>query len=431
MRSIPQTCDPMKRVLFLAYDFPPLGGGGVLRSVKFVKYLPEFGWQPTVITQDPTGIKSTASIDTTLQSGLGDIEVVRVGQLHRRSKIRTLIHACPGGWRVDSFYKRNLQFPDAMSHWLKQAFPTVRDYVRSGRFDLLYSTSPPVTAHVLALRVKQATNIPWVPDFRDPWSDNHLQNAKKSQWKRLRDRRAESRVCNEADLIIANTETNRESLLRNHDVRQEKLVTINNGFDEEDFRELECRPPSDHFRITYAGSAYLNYTPEAFLECFGDFLHKHPDAKVRFTFAGGSSAWAEKTIQDPAIKQHLELLGQIPHRQVPSLLASSHVLLHVYPPNLEYSIPGKLFEYLRSGTPVLSIADRPSEVQRLLDETNGGIVFRHNEHDNVVRWLSTQYRAWVNNSLERSHEVSESVHRYSRRALTEQLALCFDRVVAR
>lgn len=410
----------MKRVLILAYDFPPRGGGGVMRTVKFVKYLREFDWYPTVVAPNWEPNHS----DETLNSNIAGIEIVRTGipAKNDESVVRQALNHIPGGWRLESFIRRNLQFPDAAWPWIRQSLPTVKDLVKTGKYAVIYSTSPPVTAHLIAHQVKQKLDIPWVADFRDPWSDNQINNRKKNWLRMQRDRICERRILRHADAIIANTPTNRDTLISKHRVPSNKVTTIPNGYDEQDFQNMEHIPPDDYFQVAFTGSAYANYTPHKFIDVFHKFLLRRPDARIRWLIAGNACQWAKNEITDPTVLEKVILLGQIPHTQIPNLLGSSHLLVLMYPSGLEYSIPGKLYEYLRSGTPIMAVSDRPSEVHRVLSETSHGSAFRPDEVTEMVDRLESLYRTWTEGKYERISNNRQSIQQYSRRHLTQQLS---------
>jgi len=270
--------------------------------------------------------------------------------------------------------------------------------------------------------LKRHFGIPWVADFRDPWTDNRIHYRRISGVRKALDRRLERRIYGLADAVIANTEMNRKTLIDGHQVEPHRAVTIPNGYDEADFDGVAGEQPDDFYRVTYCGSAYANYNPKAFGEILRRFLREFPHARIRWTFAGGSSQWASESECDLMADRRLELLGYVPHDRIPQLLMSSNLLLHVYPRNLEYSVPGKLYEYLRSGTPILAICDRPSEVERILQETGRGRVFAHQETEGAVRWLAERYAEWESGDAVGHEEPNEQIRSYERRDQTRRLA---------
>jgi len=421
----------MRKVLILAYNFPPCCGGGVQRTAKFAKYLMEFGWNATVLT--PDWRINGGSTDATMLADLADTEVVLTGRpvsdfdtLSKR--LLHWLHRMPRGWRWCPTLRDNVLYPDRFANWKKDVLAVARPLLTSGRYDVLYSTSPPITAHVSAMRLKSEFALPWVADFRDPWTDNRLAYRRIWGIRKAIDRRLEQRVYFNSDAIIANTEANRSKLIDRCQVPSNKVVTIPNGYDEADFQQVVAERPQEQFRITYCGSAYADYTPQAFVDVLQLFLKRRPDARVCWTIAGNACEWAKKSVGESQVKEKLELLGYIPHQEVPKLLMSSHLLLQVYPKNLEYSVPGKIYEYLRSQTQVLAIGDRQSEVERVLRTTGCGQMFSPDQVTEAADFFVRMYDEWERGSLYKNCGFNNRVAAYDRRSQTQRLAGLFDQV---
>jgi len=399
----------------------------VLRTTKFVKYLRDFGWQSTVIAPNwrvaPRG-----------DVGFGEdippeTEVVRAGWAEDWPRIWRLLDQVPYLWRWGRLMRAGLQYPDACSHWRAAVLAEAQRVLREKRHQLIYSTSPPVTSHYVALQLKSEFSLPWVADFRDPWTDNLLSYHNPWEWRRRIDLRLEHRIHQAADMVVANTRSNHATIIEKHRVPPEKVTTITNGYDEADFTQIEAWPGSERFRIMYSGSFYGEYTPSTFLSAFRRFLVEENRPKTVLSLAGDSSAWAHNYVTDPTILAHLELLGNVPHRKVCRLLSECNLLLHVYPKRISYSVPSKLYEYLRSGTPIVAVCDRPSEVSQLLDETGQGRVFRHDEIDDLTTHLRNCYRQWEKGDIARRIGCRDGLTLYSRRNLASQLAGVFDRLL--
>jgi glycosyltransferase involved in cell wall biosynthesis len=277
------------------------------------------------------------------------------------------------------------------------------------------------------MQLKAEFQIPWVADFRDPWTDSAMGYFNPFKWRRRLDVRLERRIYQIADLTIANTISNRQTILTKHQVPVEKVLTITNGYDEEDFADIPPAPPCvNRFRIMYAGSFYGSYNPTVFLQAFREFLRTEPDANVVLTLAGSCCSWAKGFIKDPMVLRHLEPLGYLPHRHVCKLLAGSDLLLHVYPKGIPYSVPGKLYEYLRTGRPIVAVCDRPSELASLLEQTGCGRAFRHCDLRDLTQFLRECYARWRAGDAPPTRTPAMCVRAYDRRTLTRQLACIFD-----
>jgi glycosyltransferase involved in cell wall biosynthesis len=416
-----------RRVLILAYFFPPDSSGGVPRTVQFIKYLRRLGWDSTVIAPNWEGRPGDAQGFAT--SIPHETEIIRAGSGGDDSPLWKALHRLPLFWRVEDAAREAFQYPDRFATWMRDALPVARRALAQQRHSLIYSTSPPVTSHRIAMYLKEEFGIPWIADFRDPWTDNALMYGSPPRWRKRLDLRLEHRIHDVADRTIANTESNRATLIAKHGVPSRKVVTITNGYDEEDFERASHAPPTDRYRITYCGSFYSTYNPDSFLRAFTTFLAREPDAKLTLTLAGSSCAWARDNIREPQILSRLELLGDIPHHEVCALLGASHLLLHTYPTGIPYSVPGKLYEYLRSGRPIVAVCDRPSEVATLLERTAHGRAFRPDETDQLATYLSEAYGEWKRNAgAAPPRAPDETIHMYDRSVLSGRLADEFDAV---
>ncbi len=422
-----QADDRNKSALFLTYQFTP--GGNQYRSVKFAKYLPEFGWQLTVLTPHRQN-KANSQVESNGCTAFRNVDVVRTGVYDPRNRIWDALSRLPAAWRYASVLKANLRYPDHRRHWYRDALPVARRLLRENAYDVIYSTSPPVTAHWIALRLKREFSIPWIADFRDPWKGSipfvFETRERLWRWRRSLDQSLERQVYSNADVIVANTPSQRARIVQDFSVAPDKVITIPNGYDEEDFANLREEPSGNSFRITYCGSVYAHYSPQRMVDAIGNFMQGNKDANVKLTFAGSSCTWAEKNIQDPEIKPRLELLGQIPHAEVPRLLKSSHLLIQVLPPGTGFCVPSKLYEYMRSGTPIVAIGDRPSEMDRLLKETRRGVLFEHDNLDGVVQHIRELYEAWQRSEFPCRPKSNDLLLNYDRRNLAQKLAMTFE-----
>ncbi len=417
----------MRKVLILAYEFPPRGGGGVQRTSKFAKYLSEFGWTATVLTPECSVDGSENEVDESLLADVADTEVIFTGKPVTASdtftkRLLQRLHRTPGGWRWCPALRANVLYPDQFFSWKKDVLATARPLLASGQFDLIYSTSPPITAHLAAMTLKSEFGLPWVADFRDPWTDNRVAYRRIWGVRKAIDRRLERRVYSQADAVIANTEANRAKMIDRHGVPNDKVITIPNGYDEADFQHLVAERPREHFRVTYCGSAYADYTPRAFIAVLQRFLQRRPSARIRWTVAGSACEWAKQSVVNAQIREKLELVGYIPHQQVPQLLMSSHLLLQVLPKNSEYWVPGKIYEYLRSQTQIFAIGDRPSEVERILHTTGCGHMFSPDQGTEAATFLVEMYDKWERGELDEGHSYNDRVDVYERRAQSQRLA---------
>jgi len=429
--NIPSTSVPAnamsRRLLVLAYFYPPDSSGGVPRTVKFIKYLDRLGWRATVVAPDWPAVGPVDAGADFAASVPADTRVVRAGRGNDDSGAWRMLHRLPWFWRVEPRARDAFQYPDRFAVWARAALPAGRGALSGQPHQILYSTSPPFASHWIAMRLKREFGLPWVADFRDPFTDNVIDYGDPPAWRRRLNLRLEHAVYREADCIIANTESNRSTIIGRHGVPPGKVVTITNGFDEEDFAGVVGTPPADRFRITYVGSFYGPYNPTPFLLALRALLDRRPEAAIEVTFAGSACDWIRDNVRDPDLLRRFDLRGRVPNRQVQTLLMQSHLLLHTYPSGVPYSVPGKLYEYLRTGRSIIAVCDRPSEVLSLLEETGRGRAFLPDESSQLSAYLESEFDRWERKSwVPASSNSDVRLRRFERGFLTQRLADVFE-----
>jgi len=423
-----------RQVLFIAYDFPPRGGSGVQRTVKFASYLPEFGWSVTVVCPD-WSLRSSGRDDADLITQLpDDVAVVTAGPpaAPRWAYLWRWLERLPRGWAYARKLKANCTFPDYAGPWRHRAIETCQQLLEGGGFDAVYSTSPPATTHVVGLRIKEQFDLPWIVDLRDPWTDNPITQRHLWRWRNRLEKGLERKVYAAANCIIANTNTNRADLLRRYSLDESKVVTIPNGYDEKDFTGETVSPPEHVFRVCYCGAARGSYNPSALLTAYREFVRRVKPAASMITFAGTVCNWLRKNESPQWLEEHAELLSYVPHQKVPSLLLGSHVVVSINPPDSPECVPGKVYELLRCGRPILNVCDSPSEVEDIIAATQSGESFRHEDVDGMAAFLKRHYDEWsAGRSAAFSSPKLAAIESYERRRQTAQLADVLNAAAAR
>jgi glycosyltransferase involved in cell wall biosynthesis len=412
-RSVNATSAPRHRVLMLAYYFPPLGGGGVQRTLKHVKYLSPEGFDAIVVTSDGRGFplrdplmaREIPPRTVVLRSHTLPVQVIRwkLEGLLRRIGLPTW-PASVVGW------------PDELVGWLPGALYQALRAVRRYRPDVLYTTSSPVTAHVAGMIVQRITGLPWVADFRDPWT-RHPHAARQFAVVTRASEALERSVMSRIDQAVIADESVELLGLTSLDPR---VVIIRNGVDPDDL--AECAPvqlPS-YFRLSYVGSLYGSRDGAPVFDALhalarrgvleqGDFeLRLVGDAKVPPTFALGGL---------PVTRT-----GYVDHRQALEEMTSASALLLYLPPVTRGS-SGKLFEYLASGRPVLCVARRDNLAYRLVDELGAGPCVEPHDVEAIERAIERLVAQWRSGTLTVDPIVrEETLRRFSRCVLAAQLA---------
>lgn len=356
----------MKKLLLISYFFPPFGGAGVQRALKLSRAAPAMGWTvPAVVSAEPG---TSEARDPTLMAQIdSDCQVLR-----------------PHVWRPGGLTRLVAPWmsPDPYRGWLSGALKAARAAVVAHSPDAILSTSMPYTAHLVALAIRRETGLPWVADLRDPWTDNRFLGwydgeGWAARFRRKSDGAMERQVYAEADLVTVTAEPLAQLLRSRHGLDPSKVLLARNGYDEGDFAGRlplpSARPPRDReaLRILFAGSIYQGYTFEPFLAALELLLQRRPDAPIRFEVVASNLNLYNKFAPNyPRAKAVTTLGGRVSHAEVIERYATADLLVLSCLDDL--STPGKLFEYIRSGTAVLAFSVAGAEATALLRDTGTG-----------------------------------------------------------
>jgi glycosyltransferase involved in cell wall biosynthesis len=427
------------RILLITYYFPPLGGAGVQRTLKFVKYLSEFGITPIVISAKEPGYPIDESLLCEVQH---EIEVHRLHHtplLTRATRIaRTLLgtkksfnevliqstSTVKSKWRDRMLRAYTMgQFPDDKTGWGRQAYAKGKSILNRGNIDLILSSSPPITAHVVAARLKHRFGIPWVADFRDLWTGNPSYDV--PSWRNWIDRKLERKLLANADGVTAVT---REmvKLLEQDMLAESQAIFLPNGYDEADFAGLVLTPTNkDRFVMLYTGSLYGHQSPEGILNSVRTLLQLRPDFadKLCLRFIGNIGSRFEPVFATferdfPGI---VERNAYVPHKEIPAALVNADALLLLIGGgnSARGVLTGKVFEYLRAGRPILLLGPKDGEAERIVEDSGWGVVHEENDIENIADTLEQ----WLAGTLPQGLSAQNTiVKQFERRALTGQLA---------
>lgn len=410
----------MPDVLVIAYYFPPAGGAGVQRTHKYVKYLPDFGWNPVVLTvNDRRARLHDSSLAAEVPEGL---------PVHRAPAL-LMPQWLP--WRLRNFIARWLLVVDEQLGWLPFAVSYGMEIINRGNISVIYSTSSPATAHLVAEHLNRLSKIPWIADFRDPWLEN-FSLIYPTRFHRQTILRLEDRVCRRASYITMVSEPMRLGLIKRHpNIEQEKLVTIPNGYDRADFQgavpvELE----SGIFHIIYTGSFYSRYlTPNAFLLAVRNLINRRQllPQSIQVHLIGNIGQPVFQQIAALDLEAIVDVPGFLPHTNSIAYLLSADILLLVIGsnPGSEVVFTGKVFEYLAARNPVLALAP-PGVAADLIREADAGVVVDPDDIPAIEEAILKLYRCWQKGDL-KINSRPEVIERYERRNLTSRLASLLDK----
>lgn len=435
----------MRKVLIVAYYFPPSGGPGVQRVLKFVQYLQEFGWQPVVLTvADGT---FPALDESLLEKIPPDVRVVRTKifepyDLYRKFTgkkkgdgvdVNTLKSTDAGRSRSESvseFIRATFFIPDARIGWKKYAVREGLRVVQEEGIDAIYSSSPPYTCSLIARDLKRKTGLPWVAGFRDPWT-GFLTTPDRSRLPAAIDRRMERSVFSEADVVdVAWTGIREDVEVKYPSLASQRFEHLPNGFDSNDFPEVTTTDRTDNrCTITYTGSMYGVRTPREFLDAIESLIVAGviDPADLRLRFIGRFGDEIHEMFESFPYSSLIEVEGYMPHEESILQLLLSDILLLVVDttPDSAQIVPGKVYEYIATGRPVLAIAPVDGAIATLLAETGAGIV-AHQSDINGIRENIRRLVEAFQKDLEVLERDPEKIAGYERREVTRRLASILD-----
>jgi glycosyltransferase involved in cell wall biosynthesis len=414
----------VSRVLMVAYYYPPLGGIGVHRTLKFSKYLPEYHWEPVVLTIRP---EKGLLIDPSLEQ-----EIPAGAQIFRTPSLSLPLWL---PWRVRNFISRWILVVDEQLGWLPYSVRAGRHILQSEPCQVIYTSSSPYTDHLIGYRLKKRLGVPWVADFRDPWVGNFAIGIP-TRFHRYLVSMLERRVVHQADrVLVVNEPTRYDFLQRYPGLDKDKIQAIPNGYDPDDFKALSPRNPlADRFLLVYSGSFYgERRTPRFFFEALQSLVDSGaiPERAIQVRLVGNAGRLTLQMIESMGLRGVVEMSGFLPHRDaIAHLLAADALLLIVGAgPGSESVLPGKIYEYLASGKPILGLVP-PGVSADLIREAGAGVVIDPQDVPGIAAQIFNLYERWKKGALNVKSDP-RVVERFSRRSLTGQLAEVLDRVAQR
>lgn len=420
---------PSKRVLIITYYWPPSAGSGVQRWLKFAKYLPDYGWDPVIFTpenpdfelKDPLMEKDVSPHMEVLKFPIWEpYQVLRMLKKEKISDPGILIEKKQKSWfdKVAIWIRANAIIPDPRVYWVKPSIKFLGQLMESNNFQAIITTGPPHSMHLIGRDLRRRYGIPWLADFRDPWSTwEFLDTLPMIDWVKSRHRKLEASVFEEADALVTISPTFQQEMEK---LAEKKIEVITNGFDPVDLpSDFSLSPPtSETLEIVYTGVIDAIRDPMPFLlamkEVFGQTKNK-----VKLTFVGRVSQQVKNSVmEDSWLSSHVELAGYVPHEAVFQYYEKAHVLLLILTntKNAKGNIPGKLFEYMATGRKIVALGDPDGDSSQILRKAKAGEVFRHKDGKGLISFLENCH-AKTGSSPQRPIDTS-----YERKTLTGQLA---------
>jgi len=420
-----------KKALIITYYWPPAGGPGVQRWLKFVKYLPDYNIQPIVYCpKNP----SYPIVDESLTKELPkDIVVLKqpikepykLARLFSKKAASTISSGVIPKEKKQSviekvmlFVRGNFFIPDARKNWVKPSVDFLTDYIQKENIETIITTGPPHSLHLIGLQLKQKLDVKWIADFRDPWTTiGYHKKLKLTKASQLKHQDLELKVLNSADqLIVTSENTKREFEFKTN----QPITVITNGYD----TTISEKPKKDSkFTIAHIGSLLSERNPKHLWEALSELINENEVFKADFELKliGVVSDDVLQEIYSHNLKDYTNVVGYVSHDDAIKAQMQSQVLLliEIDSEDTKAIIPGKLFEYMISNTPILAIGPKDSDVERIIKSTNTGTYFFYEANNTLKSQILAYFNAYKENTL-----VTQPIglKPYSRKELTKTLS---------
>jgi glycosyltransferase involved in cell wall biosynthesis len=429
-----------KKVLVITYYWPPGGGAGVQRWLKFVKYLPSLGWTPVVYTPDngempvidrsleqdvPAG---TEVIRTPIREpygfykklvGAGRNEKINTGFLTEKKR--------PGlAEKLSVWIRGNLFIPDARCFWIRPSVKFLVKYLEKNPVDVIVSTGPPHSMHLIAMRVAKRTGIPWVADFRDPWTRiDYYQDLMLTDFADRKHRELEREVVSSANRVIVVTPTMQQEFQSDFG-RSVDMIT--NGYDEDDIPKSEVRR-GEKFILAHVGTLVRSRNPVALWNSIAHLAQTNETfaSALEIRLTGKIDVSVRESIRKAGLERYVRYIDYLPHNEVAIEQRRASVLLLLLndTPNAKGILTGKMFEYLAVKRPILCIGPADGDAAQILNETNSGVTVDFNDEEGIK---SALLRYFNDCFIGKKEMKNTSIEQYSRKRLAAVLAKVLDDV---
>ncbi|KIA86308.1 glycosyltransferase family 4 protein [Flavobacterium sp. AED] len=420
-----------KKLLIITYYWPPAGGPGVQRWLKFVKYLPDFGIQPIVyIPENPTYpivdknlVKEVSEKVIILKQKI--FEPYQLASFLSKNKTKKISSGIIPNKKKQSFLDKtflwirgNLFIPDARVFWVKPSVAYLEKYIVENNIDTIVTSGPPHSLHLIGLELKQKLNLKWFADFRDPWTTiGYHKSLRLSNYAAKKHKKLEQQVLNAADTIIVTSKTTKTEF---EAITTKPIAVITNGYDTEN---VEKQTLDSKFSLAHIGSFLSERNPLILWKSLVELLEEIPDFKshLEIKLIGAVSQEVLETITQFGLNGYLNNLGYVSHAEAIAHQRRSQVLLlvEIDSEDTKSIIPGKLFEYMVSGRPIVAIGPSGSDFAEIITETNTGVFFDYSEKVKLKSVILDFYNQFLAGKLQ-SNGVG--LQKYSRKNLTKELA---------
>ncbi|MFC2139607.1 glycosyltransferase [Bacteroidota bacterium] len=420
----------MKKVLFISYFWPPAAKASMYWQLKVVQHLPGFGWEPVVLTVENESFE--ARDDSLLTEVNPNLKIIRTRSVEPFNVYRKLLGKDPGkplvasetmsktdqnlAHKLSLWVRLNLFVPDARVGWYLPAVKGASAYLKKNKIDAIVSIGPPHSCHLINYKLSKKFGIPSIPLLQDPWFDIvYYRDLDRSKLTQKIDKRFEQKVLkNSAQTVFVNHSTQADYISK-YDFLREKSNVLYWGYNEEHFKDLKrTRGDDDEIIIVHSGNLFDYQNPRNFWSTIKRL--NMSGRKVKLKFTGTVSPLIKKEIEYNDILKYTEYLGVIPYPQMLQELMNADILMVC--PTESRHVPGKLFEYLRTGNPILAFNDKNDEVRWLIEESNAGKLLSY----------SDDAEEFLKNYKDYKHDV-DAVKQYDRKLITEKFSHILNKIV--
>lgn len=420
-----------KKLLIITYYFPPAGGPGVQRWLKFVKYLPEFDVQPIVyVPENPT----YPIVDEGLISEISDKVIVlknkiwepyQLASVFSKNKTKKISSGIFPQKKKQTFLDKtflwvrgNLFIPDARVFWVKPSVSYLEKYIQENNIDTIVTSGPPHSLHLIGLELQKKLNVKWFADFRDPWTTIGYHKALRlSSYAEKKHKSLEHKVLNTADEIIVTSKTTKTEF---ETITSKPITVITNGFDVE---TVEKQTLDSKFTLAHIGSFLSDRNPPFLWEVLLELVKEIPEFKnhLEIKLIGAVSQEVLDAVKEHQLNDYLNLVGYVSHKEAVAHQRKSQVLLliEINSEDTKSIIPGKLFEYMVSNRPIIAIGPQGSDFAGIVTQTNTGVFFDYSEKAKLKSVILDFFNQFLEGKLQ---SQGIGLQQYSRKNLTKQLA---------
>lgn len=420
----------MKRALIITYYWPPAGGPGVQRWLKFVKYFREFGVEPIVyVPENPNYPLIDENFLSEIPSGTEIIkhpikEPYRFAKFFSKKKTEKMSSGLIPKKKLSAmeklmlYVRGNFFIPDARVGWVKPSVEFLSKYIKENPVDVVISTGPPHSLHLIGMQLQKNLDLKWIADFRDPWTTIHYQKSLRlNKASERKHKQLETSVLKKADVITVTSPTTKKEFEM---ITETPIEVVTNGFDVSKKIDFKMDP---EFSISHIGSLLSERNPTVLWKTLAEICRVNASFKkdLQLKFAGAVSEEVKQSLESFQLSENCEFLGYVSHSKAIKLQNKSQVLLllEINSTETRAIIPGKLFEYLAAKRPIIALGPEESDIEKIIAETKSGQFFSYLDEARLKVELHQMYERFKNGDLE---IASEGIEKYSRRELTKQMA---------